>query len=340
MVLDSRQWDARYGWSLIAQHAEPFKDSVVVSSPSAMAVVEPYLVHRPIHVEFQKGMRERYLEQLLPGLPQAERLVAVGGGNALDVGKYVAWKKGWPLVMIPTIVSTGAVFQSPLALRRKDRFEWLLETVAPKYLLFDYGVIREAPAHLNCSGMAECICYLSQVGAWKWWLDQNLEAPSWDQGVADEVVAWVRGRVKTFCRSLDEQGQPGEVGIKIAAEVNRERYDLQLHSLKVGHSLDHAFVITFEWVHGRELLHGEGVALGSLINGYLYGWGFEETKEMLNECRTRYRPAEIGCTREEVLETLNRLADFADLVNHPQNYFHYRCLDRKKFDRMMTAIEA
>ena len=158
--------------------------------------------------------------------------------------------------------------------------------------------------------------------------------------MADELLDWVDSRVQVYCQSLDEGGQPGEAGIRVAAEVNRERYDLKLHSLGVGHSLDHAFCITFEWVHGRELLHGEAVALGSLINGYLYGWGFDRTKAMLEECRTRFRPSEIGCTHQEVLETLNQLTAFADLVGHPRNYFHYRGLDRKTFDAMMSAIEA
>ena len=340
MDLDSRRWDARYGWDLISGHAPGFQDAVVISSPSAMALVEPLLVHRPRQVVFQRGMHDSILEEMLAALPEAKRMLAIGGGNALDVGKYLAWKKGWPLVMIPTIVSTGAVFQSPLALRRPDRFEWIMGTVAPEYLLFDYGVIRQAPAHLNCSGMAECICYLGQVGAWKWWLDQNLEAPAWDQGVADEILDWVDTRVREYRQSLDENGQPREAGIRVAAEVNRERYDLKLHSLKVGHSLDHAFCITFEWVHGRELLHGEAVALGSLINAWLYDWGFDRTKELLEACRTRFRPAEIGCTHQEVLEALHQVAAFADLVGHPRNYFHYRGLDRETFDAMMAAIEA
>ena len=182
----------------------------MVSSPSAMALVEPLLVHRPLQVLFQRGMRESMswtrCWQIFPRRSGCWRSAA-----AMRWTWASTWpgKRDWPLVMIPTIVSTGAVFQSPLALRREERFEWIMGTVAPEYLLFDYGVIRQAPAHLNCSGMAECICYLGQVGAWKWWLDQGLEAPAWDQGVADEVLDWVDSRVRVFRESLDEGGRPG-----------------------------------------------------------------------------------------------------------------------------------
>ena len=169
MVLDSRQWDARYGWDLIATHAPQFTDYIVVTSPSAWAAVEHLLPNPPHHLEFNRGMGEGYLGELLSRIPEAGQVLAIGGGNALDVGKYVAWRRNLPLIMIPTIVSTGAVFQSPIAVRRAGRWEFYWETVAPEYLLFDYGVIRSAPPHLNRAGMGECVCQLGVNGAWRWW---------------------------------------------------------------------------------------------------------------------------------------------------------------------------
>lgn len=339
MVLDSRQWDARYGWDLLAKHAPRSDDFIAITSPSAWAAVERFFPIAPRHLEFQQRMGERYLESLVPRLPEARQVLAIGGGNALDVGKYVAWRMHKPLVMIPTIVSTGAVFQSAIAVRQSHTWEFILEAVAPEYLLFDFGVIRSAPPRLNCAGMGECVCQLGVVGAWRWWDGQGLGGPRFDQSVADGTIAWVRDRVAGFSRDLDADGQPGEAGIRIAAEINRERYDLPTQRAVERRCIDHNFVVAFEWVHGRELIHSEGVALGSLISAHVYAWDFEETKALLDACRVRYRPGEIGCTATEVHEVLERINEPTGEAR-PENWFHHRRLDDEAFARMMAAIES
>ncbi len=339
MVLDSCQWDARYGRDLIAAHSSEFNDYIAITSPSAWAVAEPHLANPPVHREFHKGMGEDYLDDLLYRLPDASQVLAIGGGNALDVGKYVAWRKNLPLVMIPTIVSTGAVFQSPVAVRRSDRWEFFMATVAPEYLLFDYGVIRAAPPHLNRAGMGECVCQLGIVGAWRWWDAQGFGGPPFDPDLAEGTASWVRERCAEFSRDLDENGKPGETGIRIAAEINRERYDLPTWEVVARRSIDHLFIIAFEWVNRRELIHSEGVSLGSLIGAYLYESDFDETKALLDSCRVRYRPEEIGCTLAEVRETLDRINEPVGPVA-PENWFHRRSLNDKKFDAMMATIES
>ena len=194
MVLDSREWDARYGWNVLAEHAPEFDDYIAVTTPSAWAVVKDRLPNPPRHVEFQQRMGERYLEPMVRELPDASQVIAFGGGNALDVGKYVAWRLEKPFIMVPTIVSTGAIFQAPIAIRRSDRLEFIFDTVAPEYLLLDFSVIRQAPAHLNCGGMGECICQLGAVGAWRWWDAQGLGGPAFDPAAAGTTETWVRER--------------------------------------------------------------------------------------------------------------------------------------------------
>ena len=338
-MLDSRQWDARYGWDVLADHGPQFDDYIAITTPSAWAAVENLLPHAPRHLEFHRGMQEPYLEALLPTLPDASLVLAIGGGNALDVGRYVAWRLEKPAVVIPTIVSTGAIFQSGVALRRADEWEFIGETVAPEFLLFDYGVIRSAPPHLNCAGMGECVCQFGVIGAWRWWDKQGLDGPPFDASVAGPTAEWVRDRCARFSQDLDEDGQPGEAGIRIAAEINRERYDLPTVNAVERRCVDHNFVLAFEWVHGRELIHSEGVSLGALISAYVYEEDFDETKALLDSCRVRYRPADIGCTAAEVHEAVNQMNVVAT-DEWPKNWFHHHRLDDAQFERMLAAIES
>ena len=62
-------------------------------------------------------------------------------------------------------------------------------------------------------------------------------------------------------------------------------------------------------------------------------------KGYMEACHVRYRPADIGCTRDEVRETLDRITEPVG-EGSPENWFHKRTLDDATFERMMAAIEA
>ena len=165
--------------------------------------------------------------------------------------------------------------------------------------------------------MGECICILGHVGSWRWWADNRPDAVPWDQAVAD-ATRWTgyAAAAGSSPTAWMPNGRPNDDALRIASEVNRERYDVPTHDLKVSHSVDHTFVMAFEWVQGYELIHSEVVSLGALINAYVYQWGFDETKTLLDACRVRYRPADIGCTWDEVKAVLANLNELNGRLGH------------------------
>jgi len=331
-------WDARYGWDLIRRDAAEFKDFVVVTSPRAWEIVEP-LMPRPRGVVMHQAMGTVSLAKVLAEAPEAELVVACGGGNALDVGKYLAAMQGRPLVMIPTIVSTGSIFQHGYATRHEHEWSWHSPELDLRCILLDFGVIRQAPPRLNCAGMGETIANVAIIAAWRWWSEHRLGGAAWDQGTADGVLAWIREQVEGFVSDLDGNGQPGEKGIRIVAENQRERYILPHQELDLEGNLDHTFCCAFEWVHGRELLHSEAVSLGTLINCFLYDGYFDEAKSMLEKCRTRYLPEDIGCTIDEVRHVLDRITEAGEHMIFSRNWFHVKKMDDARFEGVIGAIE-
>ncbi len=82
-----------------------------------------------------------------------------------------------------------------------------------------------------------------------------------------------------------------------------------------------------------------GVALGTLISCYVYGWGFEEAKSLLDTCRTRYRPQQIGCSWEEALQVLQKLPRASQQLVPNHNYFQRYPIDTPTFESLQAAIE-
>src|SRR5579863_1561757 len=69
---------------------------------------------KPAKVIMVESMELEALERELQTLPAVDAILTIGGGQACDFGKYLAWKRGCRVVNIPTVVSVNA-FVTPLS---------------------------------------------------------------------------------------------------------------------------------------------------------------------------------------------------------------------------------
>src|SRR5262249_1797082 len=105
--------------------------------------------------------------QLLGALPpDSQAIVGLGGGKALDVGKYLASLSGLSYFAVPTSLSNDG-FCSPrasltLRVRRPS-----LPTSLPAAVIVDTEVCLGAPAPLWCSGVGDLVAKLTAVRDWK-----------------------------------------------------------------------------------------------------------------------------------------------------------------------------
>ena len=98
----------------------------------------PKIVHRPYYVvtmedlwslsehvwdgnlagvHFADSVEYEDLETMLEGLPAANSVIGIGGGRALDVAKYIAWRRRLPLFQVPTAMTVNAAFGHRSAVR-------------------------------------------------------------------------------------------------------------------------------------------------------------------------------------------------------------------------------
>ncbi len=97
------------------------------------------------------------LTRLLELLTQkeSERVVALGGGRAIDVGKACASIAGLPSIVAPTILSTDAACSSVSVLYDdKGRFErYVDEKRNPSLVVVDTNILRKGPTRYGCAGI-------------------------------------------------------------------------------------------------------------------------------------------------------------------------------------------
>ena len=104
---------------------------------------------------------------LLEKLPeQAKIIIAVGAGTVHDISRYCAYKKKLALVSCPTAASVDG-FCSSVAAMTWNGCKKTLTAVAPRIVVADLDVIKNAPIRLAKSGFGDMIGKYVSLTDWK-----------------------------------------------------------------------------------------------------------------------------------------------------------------------------
>jgi len=133
--------------------------SVRISLASSEIVV---LAQQTVHSNDVNDIVSRAFH--LPRGTQA--IVAVGGGVAVDVGKYVAFLNRLPVIAVPTAISNDG-FASPGASLRADGRRISAAATIPFGVVIDTTVIRNSPLRFTYSGIGDLISKYSAIADWK-----------------------------------------------------------------------------------------------------------------------------------------------------------------------------
>ncbi len=137
--------------------------------------------------ELEHDCCEADLQRLGPQLQSsgATVLLASGGGKVLDAGKLLADRHGLACVTVPTSAATCAgwtalsniyspqgAFEGDVALKR-----------CPDLLVFDHGLVRQAPGRTLASGIADAMAK---------WYEASISSGASDDGLTQQAVQMAR----------------------------------------------------------------------------------------------------------------------------------------------------
>jgi glycerol dehydrogenase-like iron-containing ADH family enzyme len=312
----AREIDVRYGSQSLARDSAEWPRYVAITSPTAHQAAKPRLAREPTGVAHIESLDYSYLQEIANGLPDDVGLVVgLGGGRVIDAAKHVAAAKDLPVIQVPTIVSTGAIihgycgtFAGSTLIGGRDDWVW----ADCEYVLVDYGLVLEAPAHLNTAGLGDVLCEYSGIAEWRRYCRSSMsEIP---HRSALMRLEYFHARIaRDFGPTLNRRGELTAESIHLIMQTLQERDDFRV-SIPSAPNVDHQFLAALEAAAGRNFIHGETVALGALI----ISWHCQEAPEAfaatLDRCGIRRRPSELGIDRAELRRGLSILTE--DLSKH------------------------
>lgn len=250
------------------------------------------------------------LEASLDGLPVAASVIGLGGGQAVDVAKFIAWRRRLPLFQVPTAMTVNAPFGHRAGLRRDGVVRYVGYAV-PEAVYVDVDVIRGAPAGLNRAGVGDILCYHTAHLDWRLTRDLGKEEPRWpyDGG----LVGQARLRLDAVLGALDEIRDVSDEGIRTLMEAHRwggQTFHAAGWNPRHIEGVEHFFFYNLEKRTGRHFIHGQPVGLGIVLGSVLHGSGADEMVAALARAGVDIRPEAMGVGRADTEAAMRTLPAF------------------------------
>lgn len=218
----------------------------------------------------------RLLEQLDLSPPTV--VVAIGGGQPIDVAKLAASRARVDVVVVPTALSHDGVSSPVASLAFPDGIRRSLAAGMPAGVVVDLDVVRATPPHLLRAGIGDLVSNLTAVADWR--LSRQVTGEALDEFAAS-IAVQAAAAVFAAPWPLDDVGLAelarGLVVSGLAMEVAGSSRPCSGAEHLISHALDNLL--------GRGAhLHGEQVALGCLVSASLHDAHVEELRDLFGRC--------------------------------------------------------
>lgn len=301
-----------FGRGLVEElHAFVHRPYVVVTMADLWPVFADRFDAGLAGVHLVESLEVANLELVSDALPACNAIVGLGGGQAIDVAKFFAWRRRLPLFQVPTAMSVNAPFGHRAGLRVNGIVRYLGWAV-PEAVYVDFDIVASAPRRLNRAGIGDVLCYHTAHRDWRLAHEAGRTEPQWpyDEG----LVAEAKLRLDGVLAALDDIRAVNEHGIRtlmLAHHWGGATFHDSGWNPRHIEGMEHFFFYNLERLTGRHFIHGQPVGLGCFIGATLQDDQPELVLDALLRAGVDVRPEAMGVNWDDAAEAMRTLASFS-----------------------------
>jgi glycerol-1-phosphate dehydrogenase [NAD(P)+] len=313
----------------VAAIARPY---ALLAQPEPLEQADPSVREQAAHVLLVGSLDEAELERLAERTPEVAAVLGLGGGTAMDAAKFVALRRGVPLLLAPSAVSVDASVTNTVAVRAGGKVDYRGFVVAERVFI-DFTLIGQAPERMNRAGAGDLLSIHTAVWDWRHGAGKGgAELVPEVARRAEEILELIASLAGDI-RAVSRRGI--EAVVRCYAEINEMANALGHAQLEEGS--EHYFVYCLENVTGRSFIHGEAVTLGTVLMSVLQRNEPARVRAIADAAGTRWRAAELGLTPDDIAATLRRLPGFVRAADLPWSVIDQAVIDEAAISRLTEA---
>ncbi|MBI4014400.1 MAG: iron-containing alcohol dehydrogenase [Candidatus Aenigmarchaeota archaeon] len=244
------------------------------------------------------SMEKKRLQALAKTLESYDFVIGMGGGRAIDAAKYPAFLAKKPWIAFPTVLSHDGVVSSRASLDLNGT-KASVEASEPAAIIADLDVIKKAPYRNNAAGAGDVISNLSAVQDWR--IADKAGKEKYHTVMAELSLLSVRAVEENIAdiRKMTDHGAELLLWALISSGFAMNVYGSSRPCSGSEHNVSHALDAL-----GAKALHGEQVALASIVTSYLQGGDWKKIKKL---CESFALPATldaIGISKETMIKAM------------------------------------
>ncbi|QIW23175.1 NAD(P)-dependent glycerol-1-phosphate dehydrogenase [Sulfolobus sp. S-194] len=226
-------------------------------------------------------------------------IIGVGGGNIIDVAKYVAYRIGKEFVSLPTAPSHDGI-TSPFASIKGLGKPTSVKAKGPIAIIADINVLASAPRRLINAGIGDTIGKITAVRDWQ--LAAKLRGEYYGDYTAS--LALMSAKHALSCAKILEKDVRAGVRVLTEALISSGVAMGMAGSTRPASGSEHLFAHAIEILYPDKALHGELVALGTIIMAYLHGINWKKIKKAMKKIGLPTKAKQLGIPDEIVIKAL------------------------------------
>lgn len=256
-----------------------------------------------------------YFDNLAVNLPpQCEVVYGVGGGLVADAAKYIGWKRGLPVVVVPTALSADGFFTALSAVRDNGTVRYITTGPAER-IVIDWDIIREAPSNVRGSAIVELLTIVTGLLDWRYAHDRGKTTPE------TRYMPWSAGLMAGIAQQAFKIANGVGSG---NVEALRNLLDLVCMEVQLTNQLGHnrpqegseqyfAYAVETRAGAGRAVPYADLVGPGILIAAALHGQDIAPIRATLASAGIR-----LGQIRsDDLVATIRELPEYVRRHNFP-----------------------